>query len=77
MKRPMAKKTTKPRPWTREDIRVLKTLAREAFVSPVFMAAIADGNAPADLTVTGLARAVPHSWVEQQRCLAAVGPSGS
>jgi hypothetical protein len=25
----MAKKTTKLRPWTKEDVRVLKTLARE------------------------------------------------
>jgi hypothetical protein len=33
MKRPMAKKTKKPRPWTREDIRVLKTLAREVKTS--------------------------------------------
>ena len=35
MKRPMAKKTTKPRPWTREDIRVLKTLAREVKTSVI------------------------------------------
>jgi len=25
----MAKKTKKPRPWTKEDVRVLKTMARE------------------------------------------------
>jgi hypothetical protein len=25
----MAKKTTKPRPWTKEDVRTLKMLARE------------------------------------------------
>jgi site-specific DNA recombinase len=62
----------------RESIgeRHVRLLTPLAFVSPIIMAAIADGNAPADLTVTGLARAVPHSWAEQQRCLAA-GPSGS
>ena len=31
----MAKKTKKPRPWTREDIRVLKTLAREVKTSVI------------------------------------------
>jgi hypothetical protein len=25
----MAKKTTKPRPWTKEDVRMLKTMLRE------------------------------------------------
>jgi hypothetical protein len=25
----MAKKTTKPRPWTKEDVRTLKSLARD------------------------------------------------
>jgi hypothetical protein len=29
MKRPIAKKTKKPRPWTKEDIRTLKTMVRE------------------------------------------------
>ena len=29
--------------------------------------AIADGTAPADLTVTGLAKALPYSWAEQER----------
>ena len=29
MKRPMAKKTKKPRPWTKEDIRTLKSMVRE------------------------------------------------
>jgi hypothetical protein len=27
----------------------------------------ADGTAPADLTVTGLAKALPYSWAEQER----------
>jgi hypothetical protein len=29
MKRPIAKKTKKPRPWTKEDIQMLKTMVRE------------------------------------------------
>jgi len=29
MKRPIAKKTKKPRPWTKEDVRMLKTMLRE------------------------------------------------
>ena len=30
---------------------------------------IADGTAPADLTVTGLAKALPYSWAEQERSI--------
>ncbi|MGC2224810.1 MAG: FUSC family protein, partial [Methylocella sp.] len=30
------------------------------------IAAIVDGTAPADLTVTGLAKALPYSWAEQE-----------
>ena len=30
-------------------------------------AAIVDGTAPADLTVTGLAKALPYSWAEQEQ----------
>jgi site-specific DNA recombinase len=51
--------------------RHVRLLAPLAFVSPVVMAAVADGDAPADLTVTGLAKAVAHSWAKQQRCFAA------
>jgi hypothetical protein len=29
MKRPMATKTKKPRPWTKDDVQMLKTLVRE------------------------------------------------
>ena len=29
MKRPTAKKTARPRPWTKEDIKTLKALVRE------------------------------------------------
>jgi site-specific DNA recombinase len=47
--------------------RQVRLLAPLAFVAPAIVAAIADGNAPADLTVTGLAKALPYSWAEQQR----------
>jgi hypothetical protein len=36
-------------------------------VSPRIIAAIAGGTAPADLTVTGLAKALPYSWAEQEK----------
>src|SRR5271166_1636250 len=52
----------KARSWI-EDIR----LAPLAFVSPRIIAAIASGTAPAGLTVTGLAKALPYSWAEQER----------
>jgi hypothetical protein len=38
-----------------------------AFVSSRIIAAIVDGTAPADLTLTGLARALPYSWAEQEK----------
>jgi site-specific DNA recombinase len=38
-------------------------------VSPRIVEAIANGSAPADLTVTALARALPHSWAVQERKL--------
>ena len=47
--------------------RHIRLLAPLAFVSPSVIAAIVDGATPADLTVTGLARALPHSWAEQER----------
>src|SRR5262249_19205228 len=43
-----------------------RLLAPLAFVSPRIIAAIVDGTAPADLTVTGLAKALPYSWAEQE-----------
>ena len=46
--------------------RHVRLLAPLAFVAPRIVAAIADGNAP-DLTVTGLAKALPYSWAEQQK----------
>jgi site-specific DNA recombinase len=36
-----------------------------AFVSPAMVRAIACGSAPTHLTVTGLAKRVPYSWVQQ------------
>jgi site-specific DNA recombinase len=47
--------------------RHIRLLAQLAFVSPRIIAAIVDGTAPADLTVTGLANKLPCSWGEQER----------
>ena len=47
--------------------RHIRLLAPLAFVSPRIIAAIADGTAPADLTVTSLAKALPYSWAEQEQ----------
>ena len=47
--------------------RHIRLLAPLAFVSPRIVAAIVDGTVAADLTVTGLARALPYSWAEQER----------
>lgn len=44
-------------------------LAPLAFLSPRIIEAIADGDAPADTTISSLARALPHSWAEQERRL--------
>ena len=49
--------------------RHIRLLARLAFLSPRIIAAIADGTAPADLTVTGLAKALPYPWAEQERSI--------
>jgi site-specific DNA recombinase len=47
----------------------IRLLAPLAFVSPRIIAAIVDGTAPADLTVTGLAKALPYSWAEQEQSI--------
>jgi site-specific DNA recombinase len=52
--------------------RHVRLLAPLAFLSPRIIAAIFDGTAPADLTVTGLAKALPYSWVEQEQSIGAV-----
>jgi site-specific DNA recombinase len=49
--------------------RHIRYLAPLAFVSPGIIEAIANGNAPADLTVSTLARGLPHGWAEQERKL--------
>jgi DNA invertase Pin-like site-specific DNA recombinase len=49
--------------------RHIRLLAPLAFVSPRIITAIVDGSAPADLTVTGLARALPYSWAEQEQAI--------
>jgi hypothetical protein len=49
--------------------RHIRLLAPLAFLSPRIIAAIVDGTAPADLTVTGLAKALPYSWAEQEQSI--------
>src|ERR1700719_870847 len=49
--------------------RHIRLLAPLAFLSSHIIVAIADGTAPADLTVTGLAKALPYSWAEQERAI--------
>ena len=49
--------------------RHIRLLAPLAFVSPRIIAAIVDGTAPADLSVTGLAKALPCSWAEQEQSI--------
>ena len=44
--------------------RHIRLLAPLAFLSPRIIAAIVDGTAPADVTVTGLAKALPSSRKE-------------
>jgi site-specific DNA recombinase len=47
--------------------RYIRLLAPLAFVSPRIVSALLDGTAPADLSITKLARALPHSWAEQEK----------
>lgn len=46
--------------------RHVRRLAVLAFLSPNIVRAIADGTAPADLTVTSLTQALPHVWSAQE-----------
>jgi site-specific DNA recombinase len=46
--------------------RHVRFLAPLAFVSPRIIDAIASGSAPADLTVSTLARTLPHRWTDQE-----------
>jgi site-specific DNA recombinase len=47
--------------------RHVRLLLPLAFVSPRILSALLDGTAPAILTATTLARALPRSWAEQER----------
>ena len=49
--------------------RYIRFLTPLAFVSPKIIIAIVEGSAPAGITVSGLARSLPHSWVEQEKIL--------
>ena len=49
--------------------RHIRLLAPLAFLSPRIIAAIADGTAPGDLTVTDLAKALPYSWAAQEETI--------
>jgi site-specific DNA recombinase len=52
--------------------RHVRLLAPLAFVSPRIVSALLDGTAPADLTLTKLARALPYCWAEQERRVASL-----
>jgi hypothetical protein len=49
--------------------RHIRLLLPIAFLSPRIVSALLDGTAPADLTITALARALPWSWAEQEQRL--------
>jgi len=49
--------------------RHIRLLLPLAFLSPRIVSNILDGTAPAGLTITALARALPWSWAEQERRL--------
>ena len=49
--------------------RHIRMLAPLAFLSPRIVSALLDNTAPADLTLTKIARALPYSWAEQERRL--------
>jgi site-specific DNA recombinase len=52
--------------------RHLRFLAPLAYLSPSVIKAIAEGRAPADLTISRLARGLPLSWAEQEQRLGVV-----
>jgi hypothetical protein len=49
--------------------RHIRLLAPLAFLSPRIVSGLLDGTAPAGLTITVLARALPWCWAEQERRL--------
>ena len=48
-------------------VRHIKFLAPLAFLSPRIVSAIANGDVPAGVTVSGLVRSLPRQWAEQER----------
>jgi site-specific DNA recombinase len=54
--------------------RHVRLLAPLAFVSPRIVSALLEGIAPADLTLTKLARALPYCWADQERRVASSAP---
>ena len=52
--------------------RHIRLLLLLAFLSPRIVSALLDGTAPANLTITTLARALPWSWAEQERHLGTI-----
>jgi site-specific DNA recombinase len=48
-------------------VRHIRFLVPLAFLSPRIVAAIANGDVPAGVTVSGLVRSLPFNWAEQQR----------
>src|SRR6516225_1877600 len=54
--------------------RHIRLLAPLAFVSPRIVSALIEGTAPADLTLTKLARALPYCWAEQERRVGTSAP---
>jgi site-specific DNA recombinase len=54
--------------------RHIRRLIPLAFVSPRIVEAIANGSAPADLTVTSLTSALPRSWSKQEKRYGIVCP---
>jgi hypothetical protein len=49
--------------------RHIRLFAPPTFLGPHIIPAIVDGAAPADLTVTSLARALPYSQIQQERVI--------
>src|SRR5262249_6151977 len=56
--------------------RHVRLLVQLAFVSPRIVSDILNGTAPAGLTITALARALPWAWAEQERHLGLPGDGG-
>lgn len=48
-------------------VRHIRFLAPLAFLSPRIVAAIADGDIPSGVTVSGLVRSLPFNWAEQEQ----------